>query len=451
MAKYSTKTVFLCAECGEDFPKWHGKCPACNEWGTLKEYTVPKDGRPKETREARGFTPLSDIIFDEACRTLSGIPELDRVLGGGFLSGSMILLGGTPGIGKSTLALQAVASLGAPVLYVSAEENEEQIALRARRLEIGSANLSLTGENRWEAMREQLFFLKAKFFVIDSIQTIYAEGSESLPGAIGQVRECGQKVLELCKSHGVTAIVIGHVTKEGIIAGPRMLEHMADTVLYLEGDSHHDYRILRAVKNRFGPTNEVGVFEMSSEGLLEVKNPSHLFLSERKEGITGSAVFPSMEGSRPILVEVQALVSNANFGTPQRNVTGFDIRRLSMLLAVLEKRLGFLVGTKDVFVNCVGGMRIDEPAADLAVIAAIASSLKDEPLPANGVLIGEIGLAGELRSISHLDKRIQEARQLGFKTVLAPMSSVNKSGKRASKIVIHGVRSVDEAFTHLFK
>lgn len=412
----------------------------------MKEFTVSTNGK-RSQREPRKTVPLQDVLYgDELERATTGIPEVDRVLGGGMLPGSVILLGGNPGIGKSTLALQAVAGLKQNVLYVSAEESEDQIALRARRLAIDSDKLTLTGENRWEGIEEQLSVVKPAYLIIDSIQTIYSDGNDSLPGAVGQIRECGQKILERCKSSKLSAVVIGHVTKDGIIAGPRMLEHMVDTVLYLEGDGRHEYRLLRAVKNRFGSTSEVGVFEMTEKGLIEVANPSELFLAERNADVAGSAVVPSMEGSRPILVEVQALTSNANFGTPQRNVTGFDIRRLAMLLAVLEKRLGFPVSTKDVFVNFVGGLRIDEPAADLAVISAIASSLNDSPLPADTVLVGEVGLGGELRGASHLERRMEEAKQLGFKSIIAPVTSVKKLKGKSKGIKLQGVKSVREAF-----
>ena len=446
MAQSKSKITFLCSDCGNDFPKWHGKCPSCGEWGTVKEFTVSTNGK-RSRREPRKTVPLQDVLYgDELERATTGIPEVDRVLGGGILPGSVILLGGNPGIGKSTLALQAVAGLKQNVLYVSAEESEDQIALRARRLAIDSDKLTLTGENCWEGIEEQLSVVKPAYLIIDSIQTIYSDGNDSLPGAVGQIRECGQKILERCKSSKLSAVVIGHVTKDGIIAGPRMLEHMVDTVLYLEGDGRHDYRLLRAVKNRFGSTSEVGVFEMTEKGLVEVANPSELFLAERNADVAGSAVVPSMEGSRPILVEVQALTSNANFGTPQRNVTGFDIRRLAMLLAVLEKRLGFPVSTKDVFVNFVGGLRIDEPAADLALISAIASSLNDSPLPADTVLVGEVGLGGELRGASNLERRMEEAKQLGFKSIIAPVTSVKKLKGKSKGIKLQGVKSVREAF-----
>ena len=448
MAKASIKTVFLCSECGNDFSKWHGKCPACNEWGTLKEYTPPAGGqRGKGRANIPPLLSLEDILTNgDSERATTGISELDRVLGGGFLRGSVVLLGGNPGIGKSTLALQAAAAVGGTTLYVSAEESQEQIALRAKRLGASGEKVSITSENRWEGIEEQISLLKPEYFVIDSIQTIFTERGDALPGAISQVRECGQKILDVCKSRGTTAIIIGHVTKEGVIAGPRMLEHMVDTVLYLEGDTRHDYRLLRAEKNRFGSTNEVGVFEMTGEGMREVKNPSEMFLAERQSDAAGSAVFPSMEGTRPILVEIQALVSNASFGTPQRNVTGFDLRRLSMLLAVLEKRLGVIVGTSDVFVNVVGGMRIDEPAADLAVISAVASSKKDQAVPSDTVLMGEIGLAGELRSIAGMDGRLKEAKRLGFKQAVVP----HKGAKKVQGLHLTTCRTVSEAFKAIF-
>lgn len=450
MKKPASRIVFLCSECGSDFPKWYGKCPACGEWGTLKEFSTPS-GKPRFEGEPRESTPLAEVLSEpDLKRSSTGIREVDRVLGGGILPGSVILLGGSPGIGKSTLALQAVAGLNDPTLYVSAEESEDQIALRARRLGIDSPRIVVTGENRWERIEDQVALTRGKYVVIDSIQTVYAEGVDSLPGAISQIRECGQRILEWCKSRKVTAVIIAHVTKEGVIAGPKMLEHLVDTVVYLEGDSRYDYRVLRAVKNRFGPTHEVGIFEMSSRGLVAVENPSELFLADRQEGVAGSSVIATMEGSRPLLVEVQALVSNATFGTPQRNVTGFDFRRLAMLLAVLEKRLGFLLGTKDVFVNLVGGMRIDEPAADLGVVCAIVSNLKERPLPPSTVVVGEVGLGGELRPISRLENRLNEIERLGFKRLIAPASSVAKLPGKARRITLQGAGSVQEALDLAF-
>jgi DNA repair protein RadA/Sms len=374
---------------------------------------------------------------------------VDRVLGGGLLTGSMILLGGQPGIGKSTLALQIVAGCGEPALYVSAEESEDQLALRAERLGIKSKDLHVSGENEILNVLEQVSVVKPSLLVIDSIQTVYNEDLDSLPGSVSQLRDCGQQLLNACKQKGFTVIVIGHVTKEGIIAGPKMLEHMVDTVLYLEGDERYDHRILRSVKNRFGATNEVGVFHMTSAGLDEVENPSELFLAERTANTAGTAIFPSMEGSRPILVEVQALVSKANFGTPQRNTNGIDGRRLSMLLAVLEKRLGNIMGMNDVFVNLVGGLKIQDPAADLAIISAVASSSKDNVIADGTVLVGEVGLTGEVRSVARIDQRLQEAAALGFKKAIIPATNL-KNKKSFNGLKIHGVKTVREAFQYIF-
>tara|TARA_Y100000310_G_scaffold113462_1_gene111955 strand:+ start:518 stop:1702 length:1185 start_codon:yes stop_codon:yes gene_type:complete len=383
-------------------------------------------------------------------RNNTGIPEVDRVLGGGILPGSMILLGGSPGVGKSTLALQIIPGLNSKVLYVSAEESEDQLALRAKRLGINSNLIHLSTENNAQVILDQVALLKPKLLILDSIQTIYSDNIDSIPGSPGQIRECGQQFLTMSKKNGVSVIVIGHVTKEGIIAGPKMLEHMVDTVLYLEGDPRFDHRVLRSEKNRFGTTNEVGIFQMSKQGLEEVSNPSELFLAERTKEVPGSAVFPALEGTRPILVEVQALVSNANFGTPQRNANGIDYKRLSMFLAVLEKRLGMVMGTKDVFVNLVGGLRISDPTADLAVITALASSAKDIIIPQDTVLVGEVGLVGEVRSVAKLDKRVAETEALGFKKIIVPQSNLKRFKKSNTKIKVLGVSSVKEVFSNLF-
>jgi DNA repair protein RadA/Sms len=383
-------------------------------------------------------------------RNNTGIPEVDRVLGGGILPGSMILLGGSPGVGKSTLALQIIPGLNSKVLYVSAEESEDQLALRAKRLGINSNLIHLSTENNAQVILDQVALLKPKLLILDSIQTIYSDNIDSIPGSPGQIRECGQQFLTMSKQNGVSVIVIGHVTKEGIIAGPKMLEHMVDTVLYLEGDPRFDHRVLRSEKNRFGTTNEVGIFQMSKQGLEEVSNPSELFLAERTKEVPGSAVFPALEGTRPILVEVQALVSNANFGTPQRNANGIDYKRLSMFLAVLEKRLGMVMGTKDVFVNLVGGLRISDPSADLAVITALASSAKDIIIPQDTVLVGEVGLVGEVRSVAKLDKRVAETEALGFKKIIVPQSNLKRFKKSNTKIKVLGVSSVKEVFSNLF-
>ena len=366
------------------------------------------------------------------------------------MPGSLILLGGNPGIGKSTLALQMLGNVETPSLYISAEESEDQIGMRAKRLGISTSEMQLSGENNIDGILEQIILLKPEVVIVDSIQTVYSDSIDSLPGSVSQIRDSGQQLLQISKERGVTIILIGHVTKEGIIAGPRMLEHMVDTVLYLEGDDKYNHRILRSVKNRFGATNEVGIFQMESKGLIEIDNPSELFLAERSVDVAGSAIFPSLEGTRPILVEVQALVSNANFGTPQRNVNGFDLRRLSMLLAVLEKRIKLPMGARDTFINLVGGLRIDDPAADLAVIGAIASSALDKPIPQNTVLIGEVGLAGEVRSVSQLEKRLIESQTLGFKTAIIPKYGFNKTKSAPKSMKYFQVGSVRQAFDVIF-
>ena len=451
MAKSKVRIVFLCSSCGDEFAKWHGQCPSCSEWGTLSEYKVNTKSRARSNGRPRATTKLIDLLEKgEIKRNKTGIPEVDRVLGGGFLPGSMILLGGSPGVGKSTLALQIIPGLESNVLYVSAEESEDQLALRAKRLGIDSNMIQLSSENNAQVILDQVAHIKPQLLILDSIQNIYSENIDSIPGSPSQIRECGQLFLTLAKQNGVSVIVIGHVTKEGIIAGPKMLEHMVDTVLYLEGDAHLDHRVLRSVKNRFGTTNEVGIFQMNERGLEEVSNPSELFLAERATEVPGSAVFPALEGTRPILVEVQALVSNANFGTPQRNANGIDYKRLAMLLAVLEKRLGMVMGTKDVFVNLVGGLRISDPTADLAVIAALGSSAKDSVIPQNTVLVGEVGLAGEVRSVAKLDKRVAETEALGFKRIIVPKSSLKRFKRSSTKIKVLGVSSVREVFGYLF-
>ena len=452
MARNKSRTVYLCSSCGQDFPKWNGQCPSCNEWGTLSEYKVSKNQKTSLNGKKKDTQSLEDILHkEEEHRTSVGIKEVDRVLGGGVLSGSMILLGGSPGIGKSTLALQILSPFDQNVLYASAEESEEQIALRAKRLEVLASNIHLCSENRIDEILNHVTLLKPKLLIIDSIQTIFSENIDSLPGSVSQIRECGQKLLQLAKDEKITILVIGHVTKEGVIAGPKMLEHMVDTVLYLEGDERHDHRILRSVKNRFGTTNEVGIFQMTTNGLDEVKNPSELFLAERRIDITGSTIFPSLEGTRPILVEIQSLVSVANFNAPQRNVNGFDFKRLSMLLAVLEKRMGYKMGMKDVFVNLVGGLKINDPAADLSVISALASSEKDQLINDSVILIGEVGLGGEIRSVTKLEDRLKESIALGFTEVVAPKASIDRLKEKPKGIKLHPVSHVVEAFRIIFK
>jgi len=451
MPKLKSKTVYLCSSCGEDFPKWLGQCPNCREWGTLSEFKVTGERKKSSGQIIKKTVNLNTVLENGSSpRMKIGLNEIDRVLGGGILPGSVILLGGNPGVGKSTLALQIIPGIKNKSIYFSAEESESQVALRAQRLGVKTDFLHLSSENRLEYILDQIMLIKPALVIIDSIQTIMSENLDSLPGSISQVRECGQKFLHISKQENIPILIIGHVTKDGSIAGPKMLEHMVDTVLYMEGDDRYDHRILRAAKNRFGTTNEVGIFNMDAEGLKEVKNPSEMFLSERPENISGSAIFPSLEGSRPILVEVQALVTKANFGTPQRNVNGFDLRRLALLLAVLEKRTGLLMGMKDVFVNFVGGLKVDDPAADLAVISAIGSSIYDKVIPARTVQIGEVGLGGEVRSVSHLLKRVNEAVSHGIKTIYIPASNLKKLKEIKQDIRIVPVKTVGQIMEKMF-
>lgn len=449
MAKLKTKIAFLCSACGDDSPKWNGQCPSCKEWGTLSEFKVStkKNGRTYEPRETKSLTDVLSV--EPKDRMPTGLTEADRVLGGGILPGSLILLGGSPGVGKSTLALHICSGIERRALYISAEESEEQVALRARRLNVNPEHLFLSGENELEGIISHIDKIQPDLVVIDSIQTIMNSGLDSLPGSPSQIRDCGQKLLEVSKRKNVTILIVGHVTKDGAIAGPKMLEHMVDTVLYMEGDDRYDHRILRSAKNRFGATHEVGIFNMDENGLREIANPSEMFLAERSVNVPGTSIYPSLEGTRPILVEVQALVSNANFGTPQRNVNGFDTKRLGMLIAVLEKRLGLVMGTKDVFVNLVGGLRVDDPAADLSIICSAASSTMDKSIGEDIVLLGEVGLAGEVRSINRLEQRLNEAATLGFKRAIVPSASMNDKVKKI-KIKLHPVKFVKDAFTVLF-
>lgn len=449
MANKKNKVNFLCSACGDDFPKWNGQCPSCKEWGTLSEFKVL--GKKKNSKtEYRDYRRLNDVLESEPGeRFSSGIVEADRVLGGGLLPGSLLLLGGNPGVGKSTLALHICSGINKPVLYVSAEESEEQVAIRAKRINVESKNLHLSSENDLNGILTHIDRISPALVVVDSIQTILNSDLDSLPGSPSQIRDCGQKFLEVSKQKNVIIMIVGHVTKEGTIAGPKMLEHMVDTVLYLEGDDRYEHRILRSAKNRFGTTNEVGIFHMNEGGLNEVTNPSEMFLSERSKNVPGTCIYPSLEGTRPILIEVQALVSTANFGTPQRNVNGFDFKRMAMLLAVLEKRMELVMGMKDVFINLVGGLKVDDPAADLSILCAIASSFMDKPIDENIVFMGEIGLAGEVRSISRLGHRLSEVMALGFSGAIVPAASMNNKIKK-SKLEIYPVNSVKETFDILF-
>ena len=440
------KTVFVCNECGYESAKWLGKCPGCGTWNSLveeisqgKKFEVfAGDSRPVKLQTI-------EITSEERYKT--GLLELDRVLGGGVVKGSLILVGGDPGIGKSTLLLQISDSIGKTnqtILYISGEESEKQIKLRASRLNVDSDNLYIVSETNMSAIERFIEEVKPSIAVIDSIQTVYKSELSSAPGSVSQVREATASLMKIAKTMNVAIFIVGHVTKEGSIAGPRVLEHIVDTVLYFEGERHHTYRILRAVKNRFGSTNEIGIFEMRDTGLVEVLNPSELMLTGRPKDVPGTVVIPSIEGTRPVLVELQALVSPTSFGMPRRMATGIDYNRVILLMAVLEKRVGLQLQTYDAYVNAAGGMRIDEPAVDLGIVCAIASSFKNKEISSKMAVMGEIGLTGEVRGISFIEKRIQEAYKLGFNTVVIPKD--NLSGIKDIKgIKIYGVENVYEA------
>ena len=447
MAK--AKTSYLCSSCGDDFPKWNGKCPSCGEWGTLSEFKISKNKTIK-TRSIRESKLLNEVLStNPGERIKTGMGEADRVLGGGILSGSLILLGGSPGVGKSTLSLHLCSGVNVKTLYISAEESEEQVAIRAQRLKIDQEQLFLSGENEIDGIGNHIDRIKPELVIIDSIQTIMNSGLDSLPGSPSQIRDCGQRLLEISKQQNISILIVGHVTKEGAIAGPKMLEHMVDTVLYMEGDDRSDHRILRSIKNRFGTTHEIGLFQMDGLGLKEVLNPSKMFLAERSLNIAGTSIYPSLEGTRPILVEVQALVSDTNYGSPQRNVNGYDYKRLAMLIAVLDNRLGLTFANKDVFVNLVGGLKVDDPAADLSILSAVASSILNKPIDKDTVLLGEVGLAGEIRSINRLKQRLIEASALGFKKAIVPVTSINEKIKSID-ISLESVKLVKDVFRSLF-
>jgi len=445
------RTRFVCQNCGSVQPKWAGRCPDCGEWNTLVETVV--DAR-SALGSSRSSTPsanaprrLSEVQTDEFERLDVPLSEFARVLGGGIVPGSVVLVGGDPGIGKSTLLLQVSALLaqrGGKVLYVSGEESAQQIKMRARRLNLVPDELYLLTETNLHAVIEHIAQLQPSVVIVDSIQTMYLEELTSAAGSVSQVRECAALLTRTAKASGVPMFLVGHVTKAGAIAGPRVLEHIVDTVLYLEGDRFHTYRLLRSVKNRFGATSEVGVFEMKSEGLVEVANPSAAFLEERLATAAGSSIAVTMEGTRPILVEIQALSSITSFNLPRRTANGVDFNRLLLLVAVLSKRVGLRLSDQDVFVNVVGGLRVGEPAADLAVAAAIASSFRNKPVSADVVLVGEVGLSGELRSVSQVEARLNESAKLGFKRCVLPRSVQHAIGN-ATPLEVLGARSVAEA------
>lgn len=455
MAK--TKSVYVCQNCGAEAPKWVGKCPSCGEWNTYVEEVVRKEN-PKSLQSLRfipdngGSKPvcIDDVETSEEVRDDTGNNEFNRALGGGIVPGSLTLIGGEPGIGKSTLILQIVLSLfNKKTLYVSGEESVKQLKLRADRLSVkANPNCFIVSETSLEQIFVHIQNVQPDLVVIDSIQTISTELVESSPGSVSQVRECAAAILKFAKESGVPVLMVGHINKEGNIAGPKVLEHIVDTVLQFEGDQHYMYRILRSIKNRFGSTSELGIYEMMQSGLREVTNPSELLLSNNHAGLSGTAIGVAIEGVRPFLIEVQSLVSSAAYGTPQRSTTGFDIRRLNMLLAVLEKRVGFKLAQKDVYLNIAGGLRINDPALDLAIISAILSSNMDIVVDAHTCLTGEIGLSGEIRPVNRIEQRISEAEKLGFKRIIIP--EFKNLDVKKWNIEVVCARKVEEAFSALF-
>ncbi len=444
MKKLNVK--YICQNCGYESPRWLGKCPNCEKWNSfLEEISEPKIKRVSN-KSIINTSFLAEVIPQEEPRINTKLIELDRVLGGGIVKGSVILIGGDPGIGKSTLMLQMLDNLNDKIsLYITGEESLQQIKLRAERLKIKhNNNILIVSETDLELLIPIIIDKLPDVVVVDSIQTMYRSSLENFPGSINQIRESTSALSRIAKDKNIPIFIVGHITKEGIIAGPKIVEHMVDTVLQFEGEQHHAYRILRCLKNRFGSTNEVGIFEMHEEGLREVNNPSEVFISERIPGTTGSSIVASMEGSRPILVEVQALVSQSKYGMPQRNTTGFDYRRLTLLLAVLEKRVGVQISNYDVFVNIAGGLKIEEPAVDLGIATSIISSLREIPVEPKTVVIGEVGLGGEIRTINQPERRIQEAAKLGFKRVILPEANI-KNLSRKINIELFGVAGISEA------
>ncbi len=445
------KTIFVCSQCGYESPKWMGKCPACNQWNSFyEEKLVKSTGAKYEKKKEATPVILNELQGKNVIREQTGFAELDRVLGGGIVKGSLILLGGEPGIGKSTLILQICDKIKGEgqVLYVSGEESAEQIKIRADRLGINNKDILFLGETDISLVQEAILKTNPKLVIIDSIQTMYSDEITSAPGSVSQVREITSKIMRICKENEITTIIIGHVTKDGNIAGPRVLEHMVDTVLYLEGERYFSYRILRGVKNRFGSTNEIGMFEMQDKGMTEITNPSSILISEREDNPAGSIIVATMEGTRPLLIEIQSLTSTSVFGLPRRTANGMDYNRLTMLIAVLEKKAGILLGNQDVYINIVGGIKLNEPAIDLGVILASASSYKNIEIPKWVVAIGEVGLTGEVRSVNLIEKRIKEAEKLGFKCCIIPESN-KKLLKEKYKLDIIGVKTIYDAMKKL--
>jgi DNA repair protein RadA/Sms len=449
MAK--AKTLFICQECGQESARWLGKCPGCDNWNTMVEEVVAP-AAPARPGISPGFSlgekpvQISQVTSEDAPRFATGLGELDRVLGGGIVPGSLVLVGGDPGIGKSTILLQLaarVAETQGTVLYVSGEESARQVRMRADRLTSLSNRLYVVSETNLDTIEQHTLQMKPQLLIVDSIQTVFKPELPSAPGSVTQVREGAAQLLRLAKTHGIPIFIVGHVTKEGSLAGPRVLEHIVDTVLYFEGERHASFRVLRAVKNRFGSTNEIGLFEMRDVGLVEVLNASALFLSERPLDVAGSIVVPSMEGTRPLLVEVQALVSASTFVSPRRTADGIELNRVQLLIAVLEKRVGLLLGNHDAYVKVAGGVKIGEPAVDLGLAAALASSFRDQPPDPRTVVIGEVGLAGEVRAVSRVEQRIREAEKMGFERVVLPQGNLKNLGFKSSLELI-GVETVME-------
>ncbi len=448
MAK--TKTVYFCTQCGGETPKWQGRCPACGAWNTLQEHierpAAPGRAAVASVGAGRKAKTISQVDSGDEIRFPTGMGELDRVLGGGAVAGSLVLVGGAPGIGKSTLLLQICSSLceQRKVLYVSGEESERQLKLRAQRLKVAPETLYILSETRLSDILGAAEELKPDILIVDSIQTMFCDENESSPGSISQVKECTMSLMHLSKSQGITVFVVGHINKDGNIAGPKVLEHMVDCVLYFEGDANSSYRLLRGAKNRFGSTNEIGVFEMRDIGLVEVPNPSQMLLAGRPEGASGTCVACVMEGTRPVLAEVQALVTKTSFNVPRRAADGFDFNRAVLLMAVTEKRAGMQLNLYDAYINVIGGLRLDEPGADLPVVLAVASSYRDMAIPSDLAAIGEVGLTGEIRSVSHMNQRLQEVARLGFQKCIIPKNSAEKL-EIPNGLTVYQVRNLSEA------
>ena len=453
MAK--TKTAFICQNCGTQHVRWAGKCSACGEWNSLVEEIISGPGAAPAAKAslAPGSLPkpLDSVSTSEEQRIVTSDNEMNRVLGGGIVAGSVVLLGGEPGIGKSTLLLQLALQL-APrkILYISGEESEQQIKLRAQRIPTQNPNLYVAGETSLERIATFQKELNPDLMIVDSIQTIHTDALDSAPGSVSQVRESASKLIRLAKERAVPVFLVGHITKEGALAGPKVLEHMVDTVLTFEGDRHHTYRVIRTSKNRFGSTLELGIYEMHGQGLREVSNPSEIFLSSANEEFSGVGIAATVEGMRPLLVETQALVTPQTYGTPQRTTTGFDLRRLNMLLAVLEKRCGFKMGVKDVFINMAGGLRVEDPAVDLSLICAVISSLHDIPIPTGTVFAAEVGLSGEIRPVSRPEVRVAEAEKLGFKQIFLASSQADSLARQFPGIRVAGASKLEEVFRVVF-